>query len=50
MNSDKAKTASDTKKGLEQLNIMKAPTPTDSEDSDFVQIFAMQSERRNQRS
>ena len=50
MNSDKAKTASDTKKGLEQLMIMKAPTPTDSEDSDFVQIFAMQSERRNQRS
>ena len=50
MNSDKARTASDTKKGLDQLMIMKAPTPTDSEDSDFVQIFAMQSERRNQRS
>lgn len=46
MNSDKARTASDTKKGLDQLMMMKAPTPTDSEDSDFVQIVAMQSERR----
>ena len=49
MNSDKARTASDTQKGLDQLMLMKAPTPTDSEDSDFVQIVAMQSERRNKR-
>lgn len=49
MNSDKARTASDTKKGLDQLMMMKAPTPTDSEDSDFVQIVAMQSERRTKK-
>ena len=49
MNSDKARTASDTKKGLDQLMMMKAPSPTDSEASDFVQIVAMQSERRNQK-
>ena len=49
MNSDKARTASDTRKGLDQLMLMKAPTLTDSEDSDFVRIVAKQSERRNTR-